>query len=316
MPAFEHAAGNMPILADLSSVALIRISGEDAGDFLHSQFCNDVKKLAGTQVQLNGYCSPKGRLLATFLLWKQGDEYFLQLPAALREAIQKRLSMFVLRSKVKLADASADLLRLGVAGTQAEALLGELFGTLPEAAFGLGRGEEVSIMRLGRERFELLVNSEHAPALTRRLAELCSHVSAERWSWLDIRAGIPVITQTTQDQFVPQMVNFELLGGVSFQKGCYPGQEIVARTQYLGRLKRRMYLAHIAAEDAAAGDSLFSADLEGQATGSIVNAAPAPAGGCDVLAVIQIESAKQQSIHWQRADGPRLELQPLPYAVP
>jgi folate-binding protein YgfZ len=315
MSSFEHVAADIPTLADLSDLALIRISGEDARDFLHSQFSNDVRKLDGTQAQLNGYCSPKGRLLATFLLWRYGDDYLLQLPAELRESIQKRLTMFVLRSKVKLTDASADFVRLGLSGAQAENLVHEFFGPVPEARFGLVHGEQATIIRLGDDRFELLVASE-APAIAERLARRCTAVSADHWSWLDIRAGIPTITRATQEQFVPQMVNFELLGGVNFQKGCYPGQEIVARTQYLGRLKRRMYLAHVAAENVTAGDSLFSADLEGQASGTIVNAARAPGGGQDVSAVIQIDSARQHAIHWKTADGPQLQLQTLPYPVP
>jgi tRNA-modifying protein YgfZ len=316
MSSFEHVAANMPTLADLSDLALIRVSGEDARDFLHSQFCNDVKKLDSTQAQLNGYCSPKGRLLASFLLWQHGDDYLLQLPSELRESIQKRLTMFVLRSKVKLTDASADFVRLGLSGPQAGNLLHEFFGPVPEARFELMHGEQARIIRLGDDRFDLLVDAEDALAITRRLAGRCTAVSSQHWLWLDIRAGIPTITRATQEQFVPQMVNFELLGGVNFQKGCYPGQEIVARTQYLGRLKRRMYLAHIAAENVAAGDSLFSADLEGQASGTIVNAARAPSGGQDVLAVIQIDSAQQQTIHWKTADGPQLQLQTLPYPVP
>lgn len=316
MSSFEHVAADIPTLADLSDLALIRISGEDAGDFLHSQFSNDVKKLAGNQAQLNGYCSPKGRLLASFLLWQQGSDYLLQLPAELRESIQKRLTMFVLRSKVKLTDASADFVRLGLSGAQAENLSHEFFGPVPEARFALMHGEHGSVIRLGDDRFALLVDGEGARALAERLAQRCTAVSSQHWLWLDIRAGIPTITRATQEQFVPQMVNFELLGGVNFQKGCYPGQEIVARTQYLGRLKRRMYLAHIAAENVAAGDSLFSTDLEGQASGTIVNAARAPGGGQDVLAVIQIDSAQQQTLHWKTADGPQLELQPLPYSVP
>src|ERR1700674_89027 len=316
MSSSEHVAANIPTLADLSDLALIRFSGNDAREFLHSQFCNDVKKLDGTQAQLNGYCSAKGRLLASFLLWQHGDDYLLQLPAELRESIQKRLAMFVLRARVKLSDPPAEFFRLGLSGSQAENLLHEFFGAVPKAEFELKQGEQASIIRLGADRFYLLVEFKNALVVTQALAMRCTAVSPLRWSWLDIRAGMPTITQATQEQFVPQMVNFELLGGVNFQKGCYPGQEIVARTQYLGRLKRRMYLAHIAAENVAAGDSLFSADLEGQTSGTIVNAAPAPGGGQDVLAVIQIDSAQRQSVHWKTADGPQLQLQPLPYSLP
>ena len=140
-------------------------------------------------------------------------------------------------------------------------------------------------------------------------------VGAPVWDWLRLNAGVPMIVAATQEQFVPQMVNLEVIGGVSFQKGCYPGQEIVARSQYLGKLKRRMFLAHVDAE-AAPGDNLYSADFEGQATGTVVNAAPAPTGGFDVLAVAQVESANTQTLHLKAADGAALSLKPLPYAMP
>jgi hypothetical protein len=135
------------------------------------------------------------------------------------------------------------------------------------------------------------------------------------WDWIRVSAGIPMVVAATQEQFVPQMVNLEAIGGVSFQKGCYPGQEIVARSQYLGKLKRRMFLAHVDAE-AVPGDSVYSADLEGQASGTVVNAAAAPEGGCDVLAVVQVESASSQTLHLKSPDGAALSLKTLPYALP
>jgi tRNA-modifying protein YgfZ len=134
------------------------------------------------------------------------------------------------------------------------------------------------------------------------------------WNLLDIRAGIAWITPATQEQFVAQMTNYELIGGVDFKKGCYPGQEIVARTQYLGKLKRRMYRIHVDSA-LAAGDELFSADFDGQASGMIVNAAPAPNGGFEALAVIQIESAASQTMHVRTIDGPILKILDLPYAI-
>jgi len=161
----------------------------------------------------------------------------------------------------------------------------------------------------------LSVVPEHAAAVWQVLCESATPVGAPVWDWLRINAGIPMIVAATQEQFVPQMVNLEVIGGVSFQKGCYPGQEIVARSQYLGKLKRRMFLAHVEAP-AAPADNLYSADIEGQATGTVVNAAPAPTGGFDVLAVAQVESANTQTLHLKAADGAELRLKPLPYALP
>jgi folate-binding protein YgfZ len=141
-------------------------------------------------------------------------------------------------------------------------------------------------------------------------------VGNQCWDWLNIRNGIPVITSATQDQFVPQMLNMEIIGAVSFNKGCYPGQEIIARTQHLGMLKRRMYLANIRSENSPQpGEELFSGDVQGQASGMIVNAAASPEGGHDVLAVIQIASAQAEDVHWKSLSGPTLKLLPLPYSV-
>ena len=136
------------------------------------------------------------------------------------------------------------------------------------------------------------------------------------WEWLDIRAGIPWITAATQEQFIPQMANLELIGGVNFKKGCYPGQEIVARTQYLGKVKRRMFLANVnAAALPIAGDPLFSTDPAAQESGMIVNAQSAPDGGYDVLAVLQTSSVEAGAVHLKAPDGPPLQFLALPYAA-
>jgi hypothetical protein len=312
----QQAAKNDTILADISDNTVIAIKGEDAESFLHGQFTNDVKKLDGTNWQRNGYCSPKGRLLATFHLWKQQDYYLLQLPSALRESIQKRLTMFVLRAKVKLTDVSEETVRIGVAGPKAEALIQAAIGSPVPQPNTLLQKENVTVLGLGQNRFEILAPPEQAITIWQALNDGNVKVGADRWEWLAICAGEPMITTATQEQFVPQMINFEIIGGVNFQKGCYPGQEIVARTQYLGKLKRRMYLVNIAADAVAAGDSLFSSELEGQTSGTIVNAARSPNGGFDCLAVVQGESIDNRIIHFQSLDGPALQLLSLPYALP
>jgi len=316
-PSLERqAAKNDTILVDLSHEAVIAINGEDAQTFLHGQFTNDVKKLDGTNWQLNGYCSPKGRLLASFRLWQQHDRYLLQLPSALRESIQKRLTMFVLRAKAKLTDASDETVRIGIAGMQAAALIEALVESPAPESGDLLQTANVTVLNLRQNQFEILTAPENAIAVWQTLSKGSSKAGADQWDWLAIRAGEPSITLATQEQFVPQMANFEVIGGVSFQKGCYPGQEIVARTQYLGKLKRRMYLANIAADSVVAGDPLFSEELEGQTSGMIVNAAASPDGGFDALAVIQGENIENQAIHFKSLDGPVLHLRLLPYVVP
>jgi folate-binding protein YgfZ len=315
-PAAERAAAaDGTIVADLSQLGVIAFRGEDTATFLQGQLTNDVRALHPDSAQWNGYCSPKGRLLGNFLAWRQDDDYCLQLSGDILPGVLKRLSMFILRAKVQGRDASDESVRLVVAGKQALAAVTAVMGAVPDAAMRSLAGAAGQVIRLGDDKFVLSIAPERAAAAWQALRQSATPVGATVWDWLRLNAGIPMIVAATQEQFVPQMVNLEVIGGVSFQKGCYPGQEIVARSQYLGKLKRRMFLAHVDAE-AAPGDPLYSADMDGQATGTVVNAAPAPSGGFDVLAVAQVESANTQTLHLKAADGAALSLKPLPYALP
>lgn len=315
-PAAERAAAtDGTIVADLSQLGVIALRGEDTAAFLQGQLSNDVRALHADSAQWSGYCNPKGRLLGNFLAWRQGEDYCLQLSGDILPGVLKRLSMFILRAKVQARDASDENVRLVVAGRQALAAVTATMGAVPEAAMRSVAGEAGQVIRLGDDKFVLSIAPGRAAAVWQTLRQSATPVGAPVWDWLRLNAGIPMIVAATQELFVPQMVNLEVIGGVSFQKGCYPGQEIVARSQYLGKLKRRMFLAHVDAE-AAPGDSLYSADMDGQATGTVVNAAPAPAGGFDVLAVAQVESANTQTLHLKAADGAALTLKPLPYALP
>ena len=310
-------AQNGLIVADLSHLGLIQFAGEDAQTFLQGQLSNDVRLLNGANSQWAAYCTPKGRMLASFLLWKNAENsYIAQLPAVLREALQKRLTMFVLRSKVKVTDESDTQVRLGVAGPGAEAAVRAAVGDAPQAVHGLSQNDQRMVLRLPGDCFEIVLAAERAPELWNALAQSCRPTGSGRWDWHMIRAGIPTVLPATQEEFVPQMANFELINGVNFKKGCYPGQEIVARTQYLGKLKRRMYLAKISGDIApVAGDPLYSNDMQEQSSGIIVNAQPV-IDGYEVLAVIQTSSAEAEQIHWKALDGPVLRLENLPYSIP
>lgn len=322
------------VMADLSHFGAIRFSGEDAQSFLQGQLTCDVAQLDISTALYGSYCNPKGRMLASFLIWKDRAGFVMQLPRELQAGIQKRLSLYVLRSKVKLADDGDSLVRIGLSGEKAERLVSETMEALEAMnsaplledgvpmKLGAFHGERAGVLRLAADRFELITSAERAPELWDRLSQTAVPVGAASWSWLDIRAGIPVIMPSTQEQFIPQMVNLEAIGGVSFRKGCYPGQEIVARTQYLGKIKRRMYLANIRPPSAfplvAGGDELFSADMEDQTVGMIVNAANSPDGGVDALAVVQTACAgevRESKIRWRSLEGPALALMPLPYPV-
>jgi folate-binding protein YgfZ len=280
-------------VADLSNNAVLSVSGDDAGAFLQGQLTNDVEALGVNRAQWNGWCSPKGRLLATFLLVRRPDGFLLMLPAELAGPIAKRLGMFVLRSKVKIADVSDRYARRGIIGRRAGLASMEVIDDDGAILVGLEPGRIVALM-------------PPASALT-------PNAGADTWELASIRAGVPTITAATQEAFVPQMANFELVGGVSFKKGCYPGQEIVARTQYRGGLKRRMAIAHVdGTERPQPGQSVYSAAFGEQAAGTIVNAAPAPEGGFDTLVVAQIESLDRRDLRWKSPDGPGLEVRSHP----
>jgi folate-binding protein YgfZ len=306
-----------PIVADLSGLNLLQFVGEEAQTFLQGQLSNDLRLLDGSNTQYTSYNTPKGRMLANGLLWQNApNSYLLQLPASLSAAIQKRLTMFVLRAKVKVTDVSGASVRLGVGGPGAEAAVNSVMGALPATAHGLAQTAQGKVLRLPGDNFELLLDPENASNVWTALAQQVKPVGTACWDGLMIRAGIPTILPSTQEQFVAQMVNYELIGGINFKKGCYPGQEIVARTQYLGKLKRRMYLAKLTSDATPApGDECYSADMPDQAVGMIVNAAPAPSGGFDVLVVLQMASAESSTIHWKSLAGPALQLETLPYPL-
>ncbi|MBL8522686.1 MAG: folate-binding protein YgfZ [Betaproteobacteria bacterium] len=315
-PAELAAVDTQPVICDLSHDGLILVSGEDAAAFLHAQLCNDVQALSEGQAHWNGWCSPKGRLLATFLLWRGRQGYFLQLPRTLQAAIQKRLQMFVLRSKVTLADVSGDWVRFGIGGHDADALLTEVLGEVPAMPMATVHTQDGRLIRMSPQRFEFVAAADDALKLWRQLTPRAKPVGAPVWDALAIRDGVLTVVPATQDAFVPQMANFELIGGLSFKKGCYPGQEIVARTQYRGILKRRLARVHIDAPTVNVGDSLFSAEFGDQAAGTVAAAAPSSKCGFDALVVAQIEGLKTNSLRLGALDGPAAAIQPLPYAVP
>jgi len=298
----SHAA------AELKRLGMLSCTGDDAREFLHAQLTNDISALAADRARYAGWCSAKGRLLANFLVVPQAQGFLLQLSRDLAPAVAKRLSMFVLRAKVKVADASNEWAQFGLWGAGAAERLAALGMPVPAGDLAVAAAADAVVVRIAQQKFVLLVKA----ALRDRVPGNCDEGA---WALEEIRAGRPLVVQATQDLFVPQMVNLERLGAVDFKKGCYPGQEIVARTQYRGVLKRRMMRARVAAA-AAPGGELYADDLPGQASGTVVNAAPAPEGGSELLAVVQISSLESASpIHLGTVDGPQLELLPLPFAA-
>ena len=318
-PAEERrAAVHDNVLADLSDSSLIRARGADTQNFLNGQLSNDLRRLDATHSQLAAWCSPKGRMLVIFRLLRRGDDTLLQLPSSLLEPTLKRLRMFVLRAKVTLESADGELVSFGISGPDAEKLLRDATGFVPGEINGSETRDEITIARLPgpHPRFEIIAPMDTATKLWSNLQTGATPVGPSVWSWLDILAGIPVVHPETSEAFVPQMANLEIVGGVNFKKGCYPGQEIVARMQYLGKLKQRMYRARVESDTPPRpGDAIFAPDFPGQSAGTVVIAQPAPDNGFDLLAVIQIGSAATGELHLGSESGPRLSLQNLPYPV-
>jgi folate-binding protein YgfZ len=281
----------------LTQFGVIDAIGDDAASFLHGQLTNDTQHLEAANARLSGYCSAKGRLLASFLSWRSGETIRLLVSKDVQAAVQKRLSMFVLRAKAKLTDVP-DGVHVKVDGP-AGALI-----RVPDA--------------LGRLRYLWVGPKAEVEARLPVLEGKLTRASAAVWDWLDIRAGEPRITQPVVEQFVPQMVNFDVLGGVNFRKGCYPGQEVVARSQYRGTIKRRTALANVAGEldTVLPGAEVFHSDDPGQPCGMVVNAASAPDGGVDVLVEVKLAALETGSVHLGAAEGPALTFLPLPYALP
>lgn len=313
----NRAVLNGDIITDLSHHGLIVAHGDDTVTFFQNQFCNDINAVDTGHCQLSAHCSAKGRILSAFRVVQRDGSYYLSLPREILEETLKKLRMYVLRSKVTLEDASEAFVRIGLSGPRAEQLLSGALGEIPAGVDEVVTRQDYSILRLPglHPRFEIWGELDAIQQLWGKLDVHAAPVGSGLWQWLDIRAGLPSIHPATVDSFVPQMVNLEALGGVSFRKGCYPGQEVVARMRYLGTLKRRMYLAHLDQDTGVQpGDPLFAAGAEsGQGAGKVVAVQPHPEGGLDLLAVIVIDSAGGEPIHLHAADGPRLTLLELPY---
>ena len=300
-PSFTHLCHN----------AVIAITGDDATTFLQGQFTNDVEALNAGEAQWTGWCSPKGRLIATFLLVKRPDGYLAMLPAEIAPAIAKRLSMFVLRSKVKIADVSGERERVSVSGSGGAEVARHLVGAVP-APMRSAERDGVLAVALGTDLI-LLLAPRGDTLVDLALKTHGARPDPDAWHRALIHAGIPTVVAATQEAFVPQMANFDLVGGVSFRKGCYTGQEIVARTQYRGILKKRMALAHVdAGATPAPGQSIYNTVFGDQAAGTVVNAAPAPEGGYDFLVVAQIESLREGNLRLGSPDGAPIAIRSHP----
>ena len=303
-------------ITPLSHLGVIRAVGADAASFLHGQLSNDFALLKFDQARLAAFCTAKGRMLASFIGFKRSaDEILLICDRSLLAPTLKRLSMFVLRAQCKLSDATADFALYGLSGSAAEQYAGA--NAAPWALKPQGDAHVLALYPAAGNARALWVapagQTPEGPAM-----------SEDLWQWAEVQSGVATLSAPVVDAFVPQMLNYESLGGVNFKKGCYPGQEIVARSQFRGTLKRRAYVMH--AEQALnVGQEVFTAEDLEQATGTVVQAAAAPDGGWDAIVSMQISSATREDLfahtalaEGQSADagkGIALQILPLPYEL-
>ena len=292
---------------------VMRASGADAVSFLHSQLSNDVTRLDTAHARLAAYCNAQGRMLASVIYAKQSaEEVWLLCSADLLPVTLKRLSMFVLRAKARLSDASSELTVLGLAGQAAADWLG---ADAPASAWDKSERDAAMHVRLpdvaGVPRWLWIGPAAAAEAVLQAIPAMAE----ADWQWLDVCAGIAPVVAATSGQFVPQMLNYELLGGVDFKKGCYPGQEVVARSQYLGKLKRRAFLLASDTPAQPAQEVFWSGDA-GQPAGQVAWSATASDGSHLALAELKIGVIGSGSLHLGSGQGPELRVQPLPYALP
>lgn len=307
---------DLPLVSTLSGVAglshlgVIRVAGEDAVKFLQGQLTQDVALLGLAEARLAAFCNAKGRMQASFIVFKRGeDEILMVCSRDILAATLKRLSMFVLRAKARLSDATAEFALFGLAGSAIDSIALGTNSVWAKADF-----DAVNIVFLypanGQPRALWC-----APAGTPVPAG--DVLPLEAWQWLDVQSGIAMITLPIFEAFVPQMLNYESVGGVNFKKGCYPGQEIVARSQFRGTLKRRAYLAHTSGEPAV-GQEVFHAQDAEQPCGLVAACAPRPGGGFDAIVSMQTTAAADAEggrLTLRSAAGPALALLPLPYPL-
>lgn len=292
----------------LSHLGVIRAAGPDAANFLHGQLTQDFALLDASEARLAALCTAKGRMIASFVgIRPQPDLVLLVCSRDILAATLKRLSMYVLRAKAKLSDASDEFVLYGMAGTALIAN-GVDAGAPPGRSSAVGAAHAVTLYPSDGVPRALWI----APAGS--AAPQGAALEPALWSWSEVRSGIVTLSTPVVEAFVPQMLNYESVGGVNFKKGCYPGQEIVARSQFRGTLKRRTYVVQ-ASDEVAAGDEVFAANDAAQPVGTVAQAAPAPGGGWAALISIQIAAVDAGGLHARSADGPALTVEPLPYAL-
>ncbi len=296
----------------LSHEGVLAVRGSDASKFLQGQLTCNLNYLSDTQASLGARCTQKGRMQSSFRILLEGDGVLLAMAGELLEPQLADLKKYAVFSKSKLTDESAAWVRFGL--NNADAALASLGLDLPESTDAVARHAGLIAIRVSPGRSELWANAEQARELGEKLSASLAQGTLNDWLLGQIRAGIGQVMPQTRELFIPQMLNLQAVGGVSFKKGCYTGQEIVARMQYLGKLKRRLYRLQLpAGELPEPGTALFS-PTHASSIGEVVIAAHGERA-IELLAVLQAEAADSGDLHLGTLEGPALQLLDLPYQL-
>ncbi len=290
---------HQPAISDASTLAILKVSGADAETFLQGQLTHDITLLTPEKSELAALCTPKGRVLVLFRIFKKADDFYLILPKERVEAIEKRLRLFVLMSQVIIENLSEKWTCLGLSTD--EIIINDIDEVKTK--------DDISFIRVQSNtplaRFLVILPTDKKADFWQNKAKTMQQTHIDFWEWQDIQAGLPQILNATAELFVPQMLNLDQINGLSFTKGCYTGQEVVSRMHYLGKTKRLMFNAHIdLADTIQAGDALYSASSQSaQGAGKVVNVQKSPTGGMDCLIVAEIKQAKENNLQLKDEKG-------------
>lgn len=314
-----------PLLTNLSHSALLRVSGSEATAFLQNQLTSDIALVTETNAQLSSYCDPKGNVLAVFLVFKMNGDLYLNFDGSLKESIQKRLTMFVMRSDVQITDVGAELTHIGFAGEFGDLDIQRRLSTKVKAMYESGfieekEMEQVFVVKVPGpyHKYSLFGPTEQIKQAWLKLRDNADVTNTQDWNLLNIAAGVPEITASNTGKFIGQFLNLDKLDAINFKKGCFPGQEIIARVHYRGKVTKRMLRIRIEERlELAAGDDLVALDSKGKKHAlSVINANPdIYSTNTLCLAIGTLRSLDAVEGDLTTESGKLIVIEPLPYSI-
>lgn len=305
------------IISNLSQLATIEVSGQDAEEFLHGQFTSDIKSLNKDNFQFSAWCNAKGQVISNFYILRYQSGFLLLIPVDQCEKFTSRLKMYIMRSDVIVSNKSNDLIRIGVSANDHNDLINNIVKDIPENERSLVCTETYTCLHIvdNKSRFILIGEIDAITKIWQQLTTNMTPAGTHQWQLLDILAGLPWLSESCIEKFLPQYLNLDVLNGVSFEKGCYPGQEVIARLRFRGEIKRRLFLASIQQDiTPLVGDDLCLSDND-RSVGKIINVQPHPELGFVFLTVAEIESVKKGNIILQNSDSNVLTFHSFPYST-